>query len=461
MLVNSVWPTAGLWLGVYMALGLVVGIWADWEWGLLTLALCFLGAWLNQLRHLARIVAWAAQPAGTAPPDAAGEWGLLCAHLTKRIRTANALREELSRRLERFREAWEAMPDGVVNLGPGQTIEWFNTAASRFFALQKGTDVGAPFTNLVRRPELVALLRQGPSSEPLILAGMRPSDPLLSVQVIPFGVSQTLVVARDISHLAKLERMRSDFVANVSHELKTPLTVVSGFVETLLDFGDELSLDERTHYLNLVMDQSRRMQGLVDDLLTLAALESDGPPAHEEHLSIAICMGAVVDEAQALSAGRHRIELVPGRDGELFASAKEIHSALANLASNAVRYTPEHGTIRLTWQLDAQGLTLQVCDNGIGISAEHLPRLTERFYRVDRGRSRENGGTGLGLAIVKHVMTRHQGELRIDSHPGKGSCFAMHFPASRVAPSGTPPAAPASSCLCTFTGDESSPSACC
>lgn len=360
---------------------------------------------------------------------------MLFAMLSKRVRTANTLRDELARSLERFRKASEAMPDGVITLGPNNSIDWFNTTAARYFSLRAGCDNGAPLTNLVRRPELAAYLDLATQAEPMVLLPMRQSDPILSIQVVPFGEEQKLVLARDITHLEKLERMRSDFVANVSHELKTPLTVVCGFIETLLDFHGQLEHEDTSSYLNLALEQAQRMQRLVDDLLTLATLETDAPPAHEEKLDVAGLVAEVARETEALSAGRHHITIEQGAPASLIGNARELHSALANLASNAVRYTPKGGHVRLGWQLMSNGeLEVAISDDGIGIAGEHIPRLTERFYRVDRGRSRESGGTGLGLAIVKHVLTRHQAQLRIESEPGQGSRFSARFVSSRVLP---------------------------
>jgi len=433
--VPKVWTSAGLWFGLYCLLALVAWILAGPIWALAVLCLLLTATLARQLRQLSHFLAWAREPAGTQPPETSGLWEVLFATLTKRVRAANALRDELTQRLERFREASEAMPDGVLILGPGNVIDWFNSAAGRYFSLRRGTDAGARLTNLVRHPGLLNFLESGDFGKVLPLPPLRANDSTLSVQVIAFGADQKLILARDITHVEKLEHMRSDFVANVSHELKTPLTVVSGFIETLLDFGPDLPPEDSKSYLQMALDQSVRMQRLVDDLLTLSSLETESPPASEEKLAVATLVAEVEREAEALSAGRHHILFAPGEPVQLLGSARELHSALANLASNAVRYTPEGGNLRLSWQLTPQGdLEVSIADDGIGIAMEHLPRLTERFYRVDRGRSRESGGTGLGLAIVKHVLTRHQGELRIESEPGRGSCFTARFPASRVLP---------------------------
>jgi two-component system phosphate regulon sensor histidine kinase PhoR len=253
----------------------------------------------------------------------------------------------------------------------------------------------------------------------------------LSVQLVPFGASKKLLIARDITDLERVDAMRRDFIANVSHELRTPLTVVGGFVETLADTPDLSPADSRG-YFNLMLDHTRRMQRLLDDLLTLSHLESAEHALKDESVNMDELAQALKTEAESLSRGRHRIALQIGSDAGLKGSLQEIRSALGNLVSNAVRYTPDGGEITLAWrERDSEGV-FSVTDTGDGIAAEHIPRLTERFYRVDRSRSRETGGTGLGLAIVKHVLTRHGARLDVQSTPGRGSTFSALFPAQRL-----------------------------
>jgi len=387
------------------------------------------------IRNIGKMLAWAAEPIGTPVPRAIGVWDYVFAATSRRARIAYDQRERLAQALSRFREASQAMPDGVVYLSDHFTIEWCNRTAERFLGIDAERDTGHAITNLVRQPVFVSYLKAGDFSEPLLLRSSRLEGLILTVQVIPFGNDQQMILARDITQLERLETMRRDFVANVSHELKTPLTVISGFTETLIDGGDEYSITQREQFLSLVMQQSVRMQRLIDDLLTLSTLQAANVVAAEEHFEVSDMIDAVMRDAQALSAGRHRIELHSGPLAVISGSQKEIHSAFANLVSNAVRYTPEGGSIRIEWMLGGDGSgAFTVVDSGIGIEAEHLPRLTERFYRVDRGRSRETGGTGLGLAIVKHILTRHQGSLEISSELGKGSRFTARLPARRVRP---------------------------
>jgi two-component system phosphate regulon sensor histidine kinase PhoR len=283
---------------------------------------------------------------------------------------------------------------------------------------------------MIRHPGFVAYLRTGDFGEPLMLRAAR--DTLLELRVIEFGEDQKLLNSRDVTAAERLEIVRRDFVANVSHELKTPVTVLSGFVETLADESFELPAAQRRRFLALMAEQAKRMQRLIEDLLVLSALESSVSAADEQPIDVRSFVERLAEEARALSGGRHRVEAAFDADYQLLGSPKELHSAFSNLVSNAVRYTPEGGTVRLAWQAGDDGAVFTVSDTGIGIEPRHIPRLTERFYRVDSGRSRDTGGTGLGLAIVKHALTRHQAVLRITSEPGRGSSFSAVFPPGRI-----------------------------
>ncbi|MEW5890848.1 MAG: phosphate regulon sensor histidine kinase PhoR [Pseudomonadota bacterium] len=402
-------------------------------WGLLIVSLGLVAMVSHHVVNLARLERWMRQPLGTPVPHGSGVWEYIFSGLNRRARMALDQRQQLADSLERFRTAAQAMPDGVIILNDQNLIEWVNTRAEEYFGLDDQRDRGVPVTNLLRRSDFAAYLARGRYDEPLSLQPEREDGRTLSIQIIPFGAEQKLVLARDITHLERLETMRRDFVANVSHELRTPLTVVSGFIETVADGLDEMDADETRRHLELALEQARRMQRLIDDLLTLSALETRGPPPEDERVSVRRLLAEVSDEAKALSAGRHRIEVEEqGADCALLGAAPELHSAFSNLVSNAVRYTPAGGSIRIRWHRDGQGASFTVEDTGVGIEARHIPRLTERFYRVDRGRSRESGGTGLGLAIVKHVLTRHHAHLEIASEPGRGSRFCARFPADRV-----------------------------
>ncbi|MBI4996208.1 MAG: phosphate regulon sensor histidine kinase PhoR [Rhodocyclales bacterium] len=382
--------------------------------------------------QLRRLIRWARQPIGTPVPDGGGRWGDAYAALHKRARAAAEQREQLHEALERFRQAAEAMPDGVVILGAQLSIEWANSQAEHQLGIDNGRDVGAPVINIVREPQFVAYLQGGDYATPCLLRSVRRAGLSLQVRAVPFGQGRLMLLVRDVTQLERLETMRRDFVANVSHELKTPLTVVSGFIDTLADGWADLSPEDTRHMLALAGEQAARMQRLIEDLLTLSALETDAPP-QEEQISMAAVLADVREEAEVLSAGRHEILLVDSGPPGLLGNPRELRSAFGNLASNAVRYTPAGGRIEMLWQRESNGdATFTVADNGIGIEAQHIARLTERFYRVDRGRSRETGGTGLGLAIVKHVLERHGGRLQVESKPGEGSRFTARLPARRA-----------------------------
>ena len=391
---------------------------------------------LRQLWMVLRLIHWAACPLGTPTPSASGAWGAVFDALHRRGRLASAEREQATQELDRFRRAAEALPDGVMILDGHRAIEWMNLQAEACLGLKGSIDTGSRITHLLREPEFLEYL-DSPDHRgvPLELRTQRNPGRTLQVQAAPFAAGRTLLLVRDVTQLQKLATMRRDFVANVSHELKTPLTVTLGFVETALDALQDTPPQEIAQYLQTAIEQARRMQQLIDDLLTLSSLETDSPPPLEDPVDVAALLPDICREVEALSAGRHRITLENQGPRGLLGSARELRSAFANLAGNAVRYTPDGGEIALRWSGEGEaGGRVSVRDSGIGIAREHLPRLTERFYRVDRGRSREAGGTGLGLAIVKHVLERHQAVLQIESEPGQGSRFSAVFPPHRVQP---------------------------
>jgi two-component system, OmpR family, phosphate regulon sensor histidine kinase PhoR len=381
--------------------------------------------------NLDRLTRWAAASLATSVPEGSGPWRAPFAALYHRVRTRVAHQRDLAHTIERFQSAAEAIPDGMVVLDAGNRIKWANARALSLLGLDLAQDAGAALANLVRQPDFVRYLDIGDFNEPITIDSQRDAGVTLSIQIVPFGVEEKLLICRDITRIEAVARMRRDFIANVSHELKTPLTVISGFVETL----QELDLDERQRrrFLQLMQEQSGSMQRLVEDLLTLSALESEQNPLADEKFAIVPLLLHISADAKGLAQGQHGIELDLGVAATVLGSRDELASAFGNLVSNAVRYTPEGGTITLAWRMDADGTgVFSVTDTGIGIAPEHLPRLTERFYRVDRSRSRATGGTGLGLAIVKHVLIRHQAELEVTSEPGKGSTFAVRLPARRV-----------------------------
>ncbi len=428
--------TAWLRTGAALALAAIAGLTA-WPlagpmWALATVCLVLLLVVARHAANLAALEGWLADPLGRPVPQRKGSWEEVSVGLYRFVRARIRQEAQLDEDLQRFRNAGLALPDGVVLLDADGHIEWCNPIASGFLGLDERRDLGQPLVNLVRQPELSAYLERGDHSEPLTLRLTRGEGLVLSLAIIGYGQRQRLLLARDITQAQKLETMRRDFVANVSHELKNPLTVVAGFLETLTDRDIELDEERRLGYLALMGEHTQRMQRLVEDLLTLSGLESSSQAGDEVQVDVAALVAAVRDEAAALSADAHRIELDCDGSLQLFANAQELRSAFGNLVSNAVRYTPPGGSIRLSWALRGAQAVFSVADTGPGIEARHIPRLTERFYRVDQSRSRETGGTGLGLAIVKHVLTRHQGVLEIESEPGRGSRFSAVLPAQRV-----------------------------
>lgn len=410
-----------------------VGLLFDFILGLGLGLLLLLAIWFVHLVQLAKLIRWARQPIGTPVPDGPGLWEDVFAALYQRSREQREQRQALSETLERFRMVAQTLPDGVVILGEDLSIEWLNSNAEAHMGLSAQRDTGYPITNLFRDAAFVDYLEARQFGSSLELRPLRSAGRVLSLQLVPFGETQAMLLTRDVSQREKLETMRRDFVANVSHELKTPLTVVAGFIETLSDGIDDIPKDDVKHYLDLAAEQAGRMQRLIEDLLILSSMETGSPPPHEEEAMVAALLADVRGEISTLSGGRHEVEIESDGPALLRGSSKELRSVFGNLAGNAVRYTPPGGRIVLRWKgLPDGGAEFSVSDSGIGIAAEHIPRLTERFYRVDRGRSRDTGGTGLGLAIVKHALERHQAELRIESEPGKGSTFTAHFPAHRI-----------------------------
>jgi two-component system phosphate regulon sensor histidine kinase PhoR len=383
------------------------------------------------LLRIARLARALADRRHMQAPAGSGILDEIEAMLLVRRRTARAEKQRLLHLLRAFRDAAAALPDAVIALDADERIQWFNSATGRLLGLRYPEDVGAHLTNLVRAPRFAEWLRDG-AGEPLSDLPS-PADPnlRLSARLIRYADQRSLLVVRDVSPLMRLEQVRRDFVANVSHELRTPLTVVHGY----LDMIDPEQFPEYEPILHELRGQSRRMTRIVEDLLTLSRLES-GAEVQEERVAMAPMLEAMRREAQALSQGAHEIVAEPLGSHDLLGSAKDLHSAFSNLVSNAVRYTPTGGRITLRWESSGTQARLSVTDTGSGIPAQHLPRLTERFYRVSTSRSRDSGGTGLGLSIVKHVLQLHQAHLDITSESGVGSTFACVFDASRLIPAG-------------------------
>jgi phosphate regulon sensor kinase PhoR len=409
-------------------LGAVLGhFWLGWGLGLAL----YLGYHVWQLR---RLVNWLRSGKTRNIPEAGGIWGEVFHYIYQRQRKHQQRKRQLEEMLERFQQATSALPDATVVIGRKDEILWFNEAAAGLLGLHSAQDKGQPIDNLLRHPDFIVYLGEnGRGGEVLRIPSPVDDSLTLSIHLINYGRDQRLLVARDISQQQRLDQMRRDFVANVSHELRTPLTVISGFLETLLDSGDECTTRWQRS-LDLMHQQATQMQHLVADLLMLSRLETDRSNPPRELVEVPALLAAIREDAQLLSGDKqHHITLEAEAELRLYGAERELHSAFSNIIGNAVRYTPAGGEIHIRWWHNDSGAHFSVSDSGIGISAEHLPRLTERFYRVDTGRSREVGGTGLGLAIVKHVLTRHGARLRVDSKLGKGSTFTIDFPLDRIA----------------------------
>jgi two-component system, OmpR family, phosphate regulon sensor histidine kinase PhoR len=383
-----------------------------------------------------RLINWLRGSQEQQAPRDAGFWGELGYRVERSIRLREQGLAQERLRLEQFLSAIEASPNGVLMLDGSDQIVWCNSVSADHFGLDPQRDRRQRITNLVRAPAFVAYLQQESFSEAVSFPNPR-GDGTLSVLLRPYGEGMKLVLSQDITDRERNEAMRRDFVANVSHEIRTPLTVLAGFLETMSNLP--LTDVERRRVLELMTQQTQRMQTLVSDLLTLAQLEGSPRPAADRWVALKPLLAQVESDARLLSAGRHTIEFTPVGELELAGAPGELLSAINNLVNNAVRYTPEGGRIDVLWEVlpDGSG-ELAVADTGLGIEREHIPRLTERFYRVDGSRSRDTGGTGLGLSIVKHVVQRHGAELHIDSEPGKGSRFRLVFPALRVRSGGAP-----------------------
>ena len=407
-----------------IGLGLVFG--RIWLW--LTIVL---GGMLGlQFVNLYRLQRWLRHRSHEDPPDLGGVWGDVVSQVGRIYRRKQFHKRRVVQLLREFRRLSAALPDGVVLLSRSREILWFNRAAAQLLGLRRKVDRGMPIENLIRQPEFAAYL-QGPAGGAGVVLRMQGGERSLALIVIP-ARGQYLMLARDVTREARLEQMRKDFVANASHELRSPLTVIAGYLDQLSE-ESSLAAEWREPIADMRV-QAERMREIVEDLLELSRMESSADEAPMLPIDVPELLERLVREARASVATPPRFELNVKAGSGLLGSERELHSIASNLISNAVKYTPADGTITVRWACDAAGAHLAVADTGIGIAAEHLPRLTERFYRVDRARARASGGSGLGLAIVKHGLQRHGGHLEIASDEGHGSTFTVHFPPRRLAP---------------------------
>ncbi|WP_167143994.1 phosphate regulon sensor histidine kinase PhoR [Pseudomonas sp. OTU750018] len=414
-------------VSVCLLLGLITG---EYAWALVIGLAGYLGWHLQQLLRLHK---WLRTRQGDeAPPDGYGLWGEVFDSIYHLQRRDQKVRGRLQAVIDRVQESTAALKDAVIMLDRDGNLEWWNIAAEKLLGLKTPQDSGQQITNLVRDPRFIEYFENHNYNEPLELPSPVSDRLRLQFHITQYGNREHLMLVRDITRLFQLEQMRKDFVANVSHELRTPLTVISGYLETLLDNVEDVN-PRWLRALQQMQQQGGRMQNLLNDLLLLAKLEATDYPSDNQPVAVDLLLLSIKNDAQALSGERHhRISLDADPHLKLKGSETELRSAFSNLVFNAVKYTPDEGSIQIRWWGDEQGAHLSVQDSGLGIEAKHLPRLTERFYRVDSSRASNTGGTGLGLAIVKHVLLRHRARLDIASTLGKGSTFTCHFPTLQV-----------------------------
>lgn len=396
--------------------------------GIAVLAIPLIYSYIN----LAHLLKYTVDDSIETMPLPSGYFEDALSRLQRLVRNLKQRILSVEKQHNRFIEAFQASPNGILMLDDEDQIEWCNAIAERFFGLNFKRDVLQRINFLIRRPEFVQYLYKRQFDEPLLLERMGPAANLsLMLQAFPFGGNRHLLLIQDVTDLQKADAMRRDFVANVSHEMRTPITVLMGFLETIQSL--ELDKAQQDQYFEMMMSQAQRMKSLVEDLLTLANLEANSLPAPMQNIQMQTVMALLKNDAEALSQGCHTFNFEIATERNLLGEEREILSAFGNLVSNAIRYTPDVGSISAIWRInEREEGEFVVTDTGPGIASEHLPRLTERFYRVDRSRSRDTGGTGLGLAIVKHIASRHQAQLLIESIPGKGSTFTLRFPKERL-----------------------------
>ncbi|MEV4782791.1 phosphate regulon sensor histidine kinase PhoR [Burkholderia sp. LMU1-1-1.1] len=420
------WVPAALRTALILAVCALLGWMFGWMTGLVVALLAMLVMVFVQLSYLYQLSNWMDDPQSAKLPDGWGAWTNIFSRLYRMRRDDEKNQAELTEWLARFRQAMHLLPDGVVIMDDVLFLEWCNPAAEKHLGLTHERDKGMRVTNLVRNPDFMDYIILGRYEQPLTISFR---ERKLIVHIIPFENRRQILVTHDATETERIEEMRRDFIANASHELRTPLTVIVGFLEIAASEG--LDVATRSAHLKLMTEQGHRMQHLIEDMLTLSRLESVDYPMRPEQVDVRKLMEQVLRDARALSAGKHEITME--FDGpDIMGSYEELHSAFGNLASNAVRYTPAGGKITLVWREFDGGVKFKVEDTGIGISPEHISRLTERFYRVDKSRSRETQGTGLGLAIVKHVLLRHGSTLQIKSEAGKGSSFIVCLPKTAI-----------------------------
>ncbi|NTZ05632.1 phosphate regulon sensor histidine kinase PhoR [Burkholderia metallica] len=428
---NIIWARFLVSLVLLVLIGVLVGVFAGPTAGLVFVVVMLTAQGFFSTFHTQRLWRLLDAPVYGEVPSAPGIWGEIYYRLHKLAKQWHAQVRQVEQQHSRFIQAIQASPNGVAMLDDHDQIEWCNAIAEVHFGLDAKRDLRQHITNLVRHPDFVRYLNAQHYDETLLMRGMGDSrQNVLAVQVFPYGENRKLLLTQDITELERTDAMRRDFVANVSHELKTPLTVLSGFLETMRELP--LNEEDRARYLDMMEQQASRMRHIVTDLLVLAKLEGESKPPVDHAIDMRAVFDHLKEDAQTLSSGHHDIAFSIDETLGVTGAQTELFSAFANLVTNAIRYTPDGGKIAVSWRREGAQGVFSVTDSGFGIPAADLPRLTERFYRVDRSRSRDTGGTGLGLAIVKHVLQRHDAHLYVQSEEGRGSTFTARFPGSRI-----------------------------
>jgi two-component system phosphate regulon sensor histidine kinase PhoR len=428
-------PATQAWLSAAgrLLLTVLVGAAAGWLfgnlWGGLACALALHLAWV--LANLFRLEWWLRHRNYAEPPDVGGVWGEIIAQIVRLHRRKRFHKQRFVQLMRQLQRSTAALPDGVVILNAQREIVWFNRMAARLLNLRRTADLGMRIENLLRAPEFVRYLAAADFANPVVVRTTTGEDGFLSLQVAPYGDGQLLLLVRDVSRQMRLEAVRRDFVANASHELRSPLTVISGYLETL---AADPVLDAELHGpLAEMRRQAERMTAIIRDLIELSRLEETDEVIGGEPVDVAALISLLRKDVLARSVHPKDVRIRVESQAQLLGDEPEIHSAFSNLVDNAAKYTPADGSIEIRWSVDEDGGHFAVTDTGMGVPPEHIPRLTERFYRVDAGRSRATGGSGLGLAIVKHVLQRHGATLEVKSTLGAGSTFTCHFPPERIA----------------------------
>jgi two-component system phosphate regulon sensor histidine kinase PhoR len=427
-MMSPAWSFALVRLATLLAVAACGGlIFGHLQWWLVAV----LGGYLAlQLARLYRLERWLRHRSREEPPDFGGVWGDVVALVTRIYRRKQFHKRRIVQLFREFRRLTTAMPDGVVVLNADREIQWFNRNAQRLLGLRRKVDFGQRIDNLLRHPDFARFLATGDQAAPIVLRAPAAPDTFIAIHAVGYGEGQRLLIARDVTRELRLEAMRKDFVANASHELRSPLTVIAGYLDTMTDDPD---LDPAWHGpLQEMRRQADRMRAIVEDLLELSRLEAATGEAPSAPVDVGGMLALMRKEVLGMDRRPQDVVVRVETDLQLLGAEAELHSIFSNLISNAVKYTPVDGRVEVRWWADAEGGHFEVRDTGVGIPREHLPRITERFYRVDPGRARATGGSGLGLAIVKHALQRHGGSLEIQSEEGKGSTFTCHFPARRL-----------------------------